>query len=341
MNKRLIGPEVLPRRLRNIYRNEDPPSLRSYSTTFLPAACRLMSSFDELAKEVQSDATPLRHFISTLNLKLSQPKCTEWTEEQLERMLDRARRVQINKNDLTKGFLSARGNPSWTVDTSGWRTYRENQAYIQYWDGVVRCNFDWDWDLSECLEQFFEKPRVKDPWINLDLEQQDEWTVDSTTACAPGMSRVRYISQTGNILYRTVRSGSSAGVVNTESHTSDDRAPPSIPEHPHSDLPLEGELVCDTALEYREINRHARRKIEAWLNHGWRASWRWNGLYDRWIDQCESAHWMTLKRPRTNISTSSPSSKRRIRLEFPKTPCDPDWGSDSESDSDSDPQQDP
>ena len=109
-------------------------------------------------------------------------------------------------------------------------------------------------------------------------------------------------------------------------------------------------LEYKNVLEYREINRHARRKIEAWLNDGWSVEWEWNGLYNyklgdsRWksdSDEHKSVHWMALRRSNANLS-SSPSGKK-IGLKFPKTPNpppDPDPNfpavySDAESDSDS------
>ena len=86
-------------------------------------------------------------------------------------------------------------------------------------------------------------------------------------------------------------------------------------------------LEYKNLLEYREINRHARRKIEAWLNDGWSVEWEWNGQYDsyRWVDnrmefddQSQAVHQMTLKRSRANLSPSA--SNKGIALKFPTTP---------------------
>ena len=94
-------------------------------------------------------------------------------------------------------------------------------------------------------------------------------------------------------------------------------------------LSSESPIEYPNVLEYRDINRHMRRKIEAWLNDGWCVSWVWNGMYDykendsRYDrdDQHRSAHWMTLRRSKANLP-SSPSGKK-TGLKFPRTPNPP------------------
>ena len=101
-------------------------------------------------------------------------------------------------------------------------------------------------------------------------------------------------------------------------------------------------LEYKNILEYREINRHARRKIEAWLNDGWGIEWEWNGLYDKlrlvgnmleYDAESRPVHQMTLRRSNAKLSPSA--SNKRAALEFPTTPKSP-WDSDSDCSSDSD-----
>ena len=137
-----------------------------------------------------------------------------------------------------------------------------------------------------------------------------------------------------------------------EKQTSNEDSPLSTQEVPiaHSP-PLGCKLEYKSVLEYREINRHTRRKIEAWLEDGWYISWEWNGLHDyqkrdsRFDDDNPygSAHWMTLRRSKAKISPLT--SRKRKALKFPKTPNPPPDPnphpyhpavySDNESDSDS------
>ena len=120
--------------------------------------------------------------------------------------------------------------------------------------------------------------------------------------------------------------------VTARNHAPDDSTPLSstLEDPVAGSSPSEGRLEYKNVLEYREINRHARRKIEAWLNDGWSVEWEWNGLYNyKWgdnrrksdSDEHKSVHWMALRRSKANLS-SSPSGKK-IGLEFPKTPNPP------------------
>ena len=102
----------------------------------------------------------------------------------------------------------------------------------------------------------------------------------------------------------------------------------------------ESRLEYKDVFEYRDINRHARRKIEAWLNDGWSVEWEWYG------GTFGSGHYMNLRRLALDDGLPffpSPSNKR-IVLELPTTPEEPhegfnsDWPSawPSVSDADSD-----
>ena len=143
----------------------------------------------------------------------------------------------------------------------------------------------------------------------------------------PEVLTVEYTDEKGEIRYKTFRADPSLEDVTARNHTPDDSTPlSSTPEEPVAgSSSSESRLEYKNVLEYREINRHARRKIEAWLNDGWSVEWEWNRK-KYWI---ESEHQMTLRRLASDDGLPffpSPSNKR-IALEFPTTPKSP-WDSD-------------
>ena len=320
---------------------EDPIAIRCYSTTFLPITRRLLSSQGELTREIQNGASPLEHFISVSGLAWNQPKQTKWTEVRLRCLLTQARTAQVLMNDLTKEFLVKRYFPHCgKEDMQKWRWYQENIGYRHYWSRALCCNFDWDWDLSSCLKRLFRLPKAAKYPIRSCVAQKNEWSIDSTASCAPVLLKVRYISQAGKIKYKTFHADPSLEDVTREGLASNDNDPSPTLEVPISGTPPpKCKLEYENILEYREINRHARRKIETWLNEGWRVSWEWNGMHkyesidSRWKydNRYIPAHWMVLRRPRTNLSSSTSTSTERSVLRFPKTPIpspdpNPRWG---------------
>ena len=111
----------------------DPPAIRCYSTTFFSITRRLLSSRDELARDVQANSSPLGRFLSLSGHASSQPKLTEWTKEQLRSLLDHARRVRVSRNDLTKEFLDKREHPHYIEDDLRvWNWYQENRERRHY-----------------------------------------------------------------------------------------------------------------------------------------------------------------------------------------------------------------
>ena len=243
----------------------DPPAVCCYSTSFLSVTRRLLSSRDELAREVQANISPLGRFLSLSGLASSQPKQTEWTEERLRSSLDQARRVRVRRNDLTEDFQEIRDDPDLEkYNMSQWKYHQNAQELRHYWGQALCCNYDWDWDLSESLKRLFRRLNADDPDDSTPLSSTPEELVtgSSSSAC-----RFEY----------------------------------------------------ENVLEYREINRHARRKIEAWLNDGWSVEWEWYGR------TFGSGHYMTLRRLASDDGLPffpSPSNKR-IVLEFPTTPNQP------------------
>ena len=313
-------------------RARDPPAICCYSTTFLSITRRLLSSRDELAREVQAGASPLSRFLSLSGLASSQPKLTEWTEERL----DQARQVRVRRNDLTKDFFYYRYNPHhpWTGGgMENWRNYQEGRERRHHWGQALCCNYDWEWDLSKSLKRLF--GRSEQALIRLSEMQDDGRVKRGFKSSVPEMLTVEFTDEKGEIRYKTFRADPSLEDVTARNHTPDDSTPlSSTPEESVTgSSSSEGRLEYKNVLEYREINRHARRKIEAWLNDGWCVEWEWNGRYNynwrdsRWksrSDEYRSAHWMTLRRSNANLSSSS---SNKIDLKFPgtqKAPPDPD-----------------
>ena len=131
--------------------NKDPAPLHCYSAAFLSAALRLLSSHDELAKEVKNGASPLGRFISLSGMASSQPKWTGWTKERLRSSLYQARRIPVRRNDLTERFLDKRDDPHYEKNDLGrWEELLETTEVIwaqhsavgntQFRDGQTQCD---------------------------------------------------------------------------------------------------------------------------------------------------------------------------------------------------------
>ena len=135
----------------------------------------------------------------------------------------------------------------------------------------------------------------------------------------PEVLTVEYTNENGEIRHKTFRADPSLEDVTAWNHAPDDSTPlSSTPEEPaRGSSSSESKLEYKNVLEYREINRHARRKIEAWLNDGWSVEWKWNGEYTPWGF---SEHQMTLRRSNERLPPFPSPSTKRIVLEFPKTP---------------------
>ena len=138
----------------------DPPAICRYYTTFLSVTRQLLSSRDELAREVQANSSPLGRFLSLSGHASSQPNLIKWTKKRLRFLLDQARRVRVRRNDLTDDFLYYRDELHYAeVDLDGWREYQEYRERRHYWDQALRCNYDWGPDLSSSLERLFSQTK--------------------------------------------------------------------------------------------------------------------------------------------------------------------------------------
>ena len=308
-----------------------PPTIRCYSTIFLHLTRRLLSSRDELAREVQANSSPLGRFLSLSGHASSQPELIEWTRERLRSLLDQARRVRVHRNDLTKEFLDNLDHPHYgTGDLGKLMDYQENRERRHYWGEALCCNYDWDWDLSKSLKRLF--GRSKKTLIRLSEMQDDGRVKRDFKSSVPEVLTVEYTDEKGEVRHKTFRADPSLEDVTARNHALDDSTPlSSAPEGPVAgSSSSKGRLEYENVLEYRGINRHARRKIEAWLNDGWSVEWKWNGLYDGWLwtdngweyDEIpRTSYRMTLRWSNAKLSPSA--SNKRVVLEFPTTPKPP------------------
>ena len=208
-----------------------------------------------------------------------------------------------------------------------WKWYQNARERKHYWGQALCCNYDWDSDLSSSLERLFNRPkqyliRLREMRVGGRVKRAFESSV-------PEVLTVEYTDEKGEVRHKTFRADPSLEDVSARNHAPDDSTPlsPALEEPVSGSSSSKGRLEYKNVLEYREINRHARRKIEAWLNDGWSVEWEWNEEY--WE---ESKHQMTLKRSNERLPPS-PSNKRVV-LEFPTTPKPP-WYPDSDCSSDS------
>ena len=319
----------------------DPPAIYYYSTTFLSTTRRLLSSRDELAREVQAGASPLSRFTSLSGLASSQPKQTVWPKEHLRSLCDQARRVRVRRNDLTKKFLDERDHPHYSMEHLGrWKEYQDSRERRHYWGQALCCNYGWGSGLSSSLKPLFRRWNADVPPIRSSKAQGDGWHMNTSYSHVPGVMTVKYRTAAGEIRHKTFRADPSLEDATARNHALDDSTPlSSTPEGPVAgSSSAKSRLEYKSVLEYREINRHARRKIEAWLFDGWSVEWEWNRLYDelrkvddiwRYDGEPRPVHQMTLRRSDENLPSSPTPSNERIVLEFPTTPKSP-WDSNSD-----------
>ena len=199
-----------------------------------------------------------------------------------------------------------------------WGYYQENRERRYYWGQALCCHYDWDWNLSSSLKRLFSRP-FKQHLIRLSEVQDNRRLKRAFKNSVPEVLTVEYTNENGEIRHKTFRADPSLEDVTARNHAPDDSTSlSSTREEPVAgSSSSEGRLEYKNILEYREINRHVRRKIEAWLNDGWSVEWKWNRKY--WE---ESEHQMTLRRLASDDGLPFfPSlSNKRIVLEFPTSP---------------------
>ena len=210
-------------------------------------------------------------------------------------------------------------SPYPALDLEKWERYQRRRERRHYWGQALRCNYDWNSDLSISLKRLFSRPKQH----LIRLGSDNDSVHRAFEHGVPEVMMFEYRTVAGEIRLKTFRADPSLEDVTARNHTPHGSTPlSSTPEEPVvRSSPSEGMLEYKNLLEYREINRHARRKIEAWLNDGWSVEWEWNGKYCVWGKEPE--HQMTLRRSDENLPAFPSPSNKRIVLESPTTPAPP------------------
>lgn len=171
-------------------KHEDPLTIHRYTQAYMRRSHRLLSSFDELEREVQSDAVRVlpqsqwdglhdrRQADEELKLSrerawqaLSQKLCI--SEDDIRWELDRVPDSQYGdiarfrnsiaqtyarEKGLTWKFMRALFNRSYF---DNWRWYKGKCRDRQRWGEYLRSDLDWDWDTASCLKRLFDVERPK------------------------------------------------------------------------------------------------------------------------------------------------------------------------------------
>lgn len=144
----------------------DPPILRNYAKMYIDASVkrtyRLLTSFDELKHELRCSVSNAE-FASPSGLP--DPRAPVETYESLLSSLNRARQVQVVKNDLTLDFILSRDIDQ--LGVNDWLEYRGDLHTRRLWSEEFRSNLDWDWDPSSSLKRLFEVDRESTPNISV------------------------------------------------------------------------------------------------------------------------------------------------------------------------------
>lgn len=152
--------------LDTVDRYGDPPILRNYAKMYIDASVkrtyRLLTSFDELKHELRCSVSSAE-FASPSGLP--DPRAPVETYESLLSSLNRARQVQVVKNDLTLDFILSRDIDQ--LGVNDWLEYRGDLHTRRLWSEEFRSNLDWDWDPSSSLKRLFEVDRESTPNISV------------------------------------------------------------------------------------------------------------------------------------------------------------------------------
>lgn len=130
--------------------------------THMVQSLRLLTSIDRLRQSVR-EIKPNRQYTRMWYLFY-----TSLSSNKLQRSLERAKKVKVDRNELTEEFIDARdGNdilrfiflhPGKLYDS--WRAYNVGRHLRHKWSEYCRSNMEWDWDTGSCLRNLFkiEKP---------------------------------------------------------------------------------------------------------------------------------------------------------------------------------------
>lgn len=220
----IVRKDLLPRRIRG----EAKPALKTSINGFNSRSYRLLSSLDELEREVQ-DSTLIIKDTTPQQAGYTKVNSGNWSEIDLRISLERARQVNVRKTNLTSEFLNARDGTNarkcriggdWMAPMTDWEWYKRQCGIRQKWAKHLSSNFDWDWDTAECLKRLckIEKPTKTLPsrgttCVAVALDDLRGHTIHvaigSLRLSMPMRIQIPYEDETGEIRYRTFHSGAS------------------------------------------------------------------------------------------------------------------------------------
>lgn len=220
----IVRKDLLPRRIRG----KAKPALKTCINGFNSRSYRLLSSLDELEREVRDSTLIIKH-TTPQQAGYKKANSGNWSETYLRISLERARQVNVRKTNLTSEFLNARDGTNvwkcriagdWMTPMTDWEWYKRQCGIRQKWAKHLSSNLDWDWDTADCLKRLFkiEKPTKKLPLkgtacIAVALDDLRGHTIQvaigSSGLSMPMRIQIPYEDETGEIRYRTFHSGAS------------------------------------------------------------------------------------------------------------------------------------
>lgn len=180
-------------------------------------------SLDELKTEVQRKTSTGSGVDPQEVLTIPMSK---WSDNKIYRSFLRARQVYDHKKEIKESIedgLQQAINKKGTADDfhvffsthhlEHWKTYLVHSRMRSKWGEYLRCNMDWDWDLSRSLKNLF--------------QAEDPMSVSYTAAqtSIPKQVRVLYNTETGKARYRTFYAGPSEEDVSAPLQTNSALAP--------------------------------------------------------------------------------------------------------------------
>lgn len=179
---------------------------------------RLLGSSNELEREVRDSASTSN--ILTLDTGANNLD-DEWSEKLL-RTLYRARKVNVEKNELTEKFIEARASSrSERKEGLGkWYEYKRACHARHNWAPYFCSNLEWDSEVTFAIKRIF-KPSRKQTHSSpfrpaqslytphsapqLDLSSGETWNISTgpSQRCLPKEVRIAYTNETGETEFRT------------------------------------------------------------------------------------------------------------------------------------------
>lgn len=215
----IMARDTLPRRIRSIVDyNENPPIIENLVQTSMRTFGRLLHSSNELEREIRDSASTSN--ILTLDTGANNLD-DEWSKKLLI-TLYRARKVNVEKNELTEEFIEARAS-SRSEGKEGlgkWYEYKRACHARHNWAPYFCSNLEWDSEVTFAIKRIF-KPSRKQTHSSpfrpaqslytphsapqLDLSSVETWNISTgpSQRCLPKEVRIKYTNETGETKFQT------------------------------------------------------------------------------------------------------------------------------------------